>query len=474
MTFSAVEFIQTRRLSTREHTDDELAWFISSFTNGTIPDYQVSAWLMAVCLNGLSERETATLTRCMTESGVRIQWRENPSTDEDPDIAPLVDKHSSGGIGDKISIVLAPLVASFGVAVPMMAGRGLGHTGGTIDKLESIPGFSTNLSVEDVTRIVRTTGCVITTTGPTLCPADQKMYALRDVTATVSSIPLQTASILCKKIAENPDSLVLDVKYGVGAFQATCHDAEQLAKSMVATGEANGLNPTTAFLTRMDHPIGRAVGNWLEVQECMDLLKGWNNDDDDDNELRLCQDLITLVIYQAGQMLHQSGRFPDRTFEQLVQDARQALQTGQAMPKFEEMVTAQGGDLPATKAFSNIQPKAHVRASQDGYLSNIHALRVGQVAVQLGAGRRVAGEPVDPFAGIWFHAQTGDWVTAGTVLADVYCNNNDDDGVVDACVQRLEECFAYAQDPVVVPSILTHRVTTAGTEELFVETNMVA
>lgn len=471
MTFSPVEFIRTRRLCLREHTDEELAWWISSYTSGQLPDYQMSAWLMAVCLNGLSTRETATLTRCMMESGVQVQWRNATAADNDqessaPSSPPqphLVDKHSSGGIGDKVSIVLAPLVATFGLQVPMMAGRGLGHTGGTIDKLESIPGFRTDFSVNDFQRIVREIGCIISTTGPTLCPADKKIYALRDVSDTVSSIPLQTASIMCKKIAENPDSLVLDVKYGGGSFQATLKEAEMLAHSMVATGENNGLNPTTAFLTRMDEPIGYAVGNWFEVKECIDLLKGWEKEED----VRLSQDLISLVTCQAGQMLYQSGAFGGKSFQALVKESRETLQNGKALDKFIQMVQAQGGDTKYVTQPVEIKAKVQkmLTAQQDGYLAHIPALTVGQVSVELGAGRRVAGETVDPFAGIWFHAKAGDRVSKRSVIAIVYTNR--DEKVLDKCLERLADCLEYSQEADVKPErIVTHRVTKDGIEEV--------
>ena len=454
--FNAVQFIRTRRVALREHTDEEIAWWIDSYTKKQIPDYQMSAWLMAVCLRGLSARETATLTRCMVQSGVQIQWNE-------PDTY-LVDKHSSGGIGDKVSIILTPLVATFdGIAVPMMAGRGLGHTGGTIDKLESIPGFRTDLTVAEFQQTVRSVGCVISTSGPTLCPADRLMYALRDVTDTVTSLPLQTASIMCKKIAEHPDSLVLDVKYGRGAFQADAAAAEKLAASMVATGEANGLCPTTAFLTRMNHPIGRAVGNWLEVKECVQIMRSGGNDSE------LSRDLIALVTCQAGQMLLQSGRFPGQSLEDLVQAARERLDSGAVLDKFVEMVTAQGGDAsvviqPDSYPFSATHHGAVV-ATQSGFIADIDALAVGAVAVELGAGRRVAGEDVDPCAGIWFHVQVGDSVEAGTtMLADVYTNRDSD--VLAGCIQRLQEAIKYTKEAVQVPPIITHRVTKDGTEQV--------
>jgi pyrimidine-nucleoside phosphorylase len=319
----AVSMIHTKRWNQRPHTEEELGWWIEAYTRGDIPDYQMSAWLMAVCWRGMTAEETACLTKYMVQSGAVLKWD-----------FPTVDKHSTGGVGDKISLVLAPLVAACGnVKVPMMAGRGLDHTGGTLDKLESIPGYQTQLSVERFREIVESVGCSIVSASKEMVLADRKLYALRDVTGTVSSIPLQTASIVSKKIAEGPDSLVLDVKYGKAAFQQTAEEARELAQRMISTAQANGVCPTEAFLTRMDHPIGYAVGNWLEVKECIDLLKTGQGADD----------LKQLVVVEAAQMLQQA--FPDRTFEELVDTVLKTLMEGKAYVKFREMVEAHGGDI---------------------------------------------------------------------------------------------------------------------------------
>lgn len=466
MLFNPVEFLRTRRFQLREHTDEEIEWFLQAYYGkGEIPDYQMSAWLMAVCCHGLSPRETATLTRCMVQSGEQLQWTNN-------DYYYRVDKHSTGGVGDKVSIVLAPLVASLGVQVPMMAGRGLGHTGGTIDKLESIEGFRTDWSVDDFQRICQQVGCIISTTGSTLCPADAKLYALRDVTGTVWSIPLITGSIMSKKIAERPHSLVLDIKYGVGAFSPSRDEAQQLADSLIATGEANGLCPTTGFLTRMDHPIGWATGNWLEVQECIELLKGWDDDDDDDNQkLRLSQTLIQLIVHQAGEMLRHKD--PSQSFESCVQMAYAQLKSGQALSKFVEMVQAQGGDVAAIhdcdtymsqKAPSDTVCHA-LTATQSGFVHDINALEVGLVAVELGAGRKKAGTAVDPWAGMRFHVQVGDQVNAGDVLVEVYHASHVQQA--EACYERLYQSFTILSEAAVAPPpILTHKVTKTGTVEM--------
>lgn len=409
---------------------------------------------MATCFQPLSPASTAVLTRAMVQSGETLPWGNRTDNDH----RRRVDKHSTGGVGDKVSIVLIPLVASFdAVQVPMMAGRGLGHTGGTIDKLESIPHFqATNFGVKDIVSMVHNVGCIITTTGPTLCPADQKLYALRDVTGTVRSIPLQTASIMCKKIAEGPHSLVLDVKYGQGAFQETWQEAQELAMSMVQVGEANGLTPTVALLTNMDHPLGRAVGNWLEVYECLQILKG---------DFSKSEQLVELIVYLAAQMLHQSGAFHTETLEDLVVMALDALKDGRALQKFREMVIMQGGDVDTIDNPDTYPKAAHTQqllADKDGVIGNIDALVVGQVSVLLGSGRSKAGDPVDPTAGIWLHCHVGDSVQQGSVLADVYTNRSHI--VLEKALQQLS--LAIPIDPVgtkvVIPPIISHKVTIEG------------
>lgn len=459
MIFNPVEFLRIRRFNLREHTDEEIQEFLRSYLKNDIPDYQMSAWLMAVCCQGLSARETATLTRCMVQSGEQLIWMDKT--------AYRVDKHSTGGVGDKISIVLAPLVASFGIQVPMMAGRGLGHTGGTIDKLESIPGFRTDFSVADFQRICQETGCIINTTGPTLCPADARLYALRDVTGTVWSIPLITGSIMSKKIAERPDSLVLDVKYGVGAFSPSREAAQELAESLVATGEANGLTPSTAFLTRMEHPIGWAVGNWLEVHECIQLLKGWQ----DDKDVLRSRDLVDLIVHQAGQMLQH--RDPKQSLEDCVKKAYAQLKSGGAYAKWLEMVKAQGGDVEIAgencdafmETHATDTTKYELKARGSGYVADINAMTIGLVGVDLGAGRKQAGSSVDPWAGMSFLVRVGDCVEEGDVLAIIYHDKNLEGA--NECYERIYEAMQISPDPVPpVPPIISHMVTKDGCKEI--------
>ena len=345
--FTAVDMISVKRWNRRPHSEEELRWWIETYCAGDIPEYQMAAWLMAVCWRGMNSTETSLLTKYMVQSGRVLEW---------PSDMMLVDKHSSGGVGDKVSLILAPLVVAASnatVKVPMMAGRGLDHTGGTLDKLESIPGYQVNLSIDKFQSIVETVGCSIVSASREMVVADRKLYALRDVTSTVSCIPLQTASIICKKIAEHPNSLVLDCKYGRAAFQDNVEDAAALAKSLMSVSEENGVSPTTAFLTRMDHPIGTSIGNWLEVKECVDILKTGQGS----------MDLVQLVVVQAAQMLLQGGVSSD--FDKCVELVYTTLQEGKAYPVFRDMVQAHGGD---TKVLDDPEsyPKAKYEVSTSG------------------------------------------------------------------------------------------------------------
>jgi pyrimidine-nucleoside phosphorylase len=445
--------LQTKRNNLRPHTTEELQWWISEYAAGRIPEYQMAAWLMAVCWRGMAKDETATLTRCMVESGATLDWK---------NVMPLnlVDKHSTGGVGDKISLILAPLVACLGVSVPMMAGRGLGHTGGTIDKLESIPGYQTGLSIPDFQRIVKEVGCSIVSASSEMCLADRKLYALRDVTATVSSVPLQTASILCKKIAEHPRSLVLDVKYGNASFQSSVDDAIELAHSMITTSEANGLQPTTCLLTHMDSFIGTSVGNWLEVVECIELLKGSSGS----------PDLVSLVVVEAAQMLQQSEKYAGQSLDSLIQLCLDTLRSGKAYPKFEAMVKAHGGDVSVCQDPSSYpltaKWTAKVAATQSGYIAELDGMLVGNLGVHLGAGRQLADEPVDAMAGFVFVRKEGSPVQEGDVIALVSTNLSQE--ALDRACETLHKSIVYSETPVQIPFAISHRVTKDGVEDFAV------
>jgi pyrimidine-nucleoside phosphorylase len=448
-TMDPVSMILTKRSNDRPHTEEELEWWIQQYTNGDIPDYQMSAWLMAVCWRGMDTRETAALTRCMVESGDQLEWGKGDNA-----ALLLADKHSTGGVGDKVSLILAPLAACLGAHVPMIAGRGLGHTGGTIDKLESIPGYLTCLTMTEFQEVVQAVGAAIVSPSETLCPADRKLYALRDVTATVSCIPLQAASIMSKKIAEHPHNLVLDVKYGRAAFQESAQQAEVLACSMIAAGQANGVQ-TCAFLTRMDHPIGSAVGNWLEVYECIHIMKtgkGRSN-------------LVTLAVVQTAQLVQ--PLYPDLSWEDLVHKTCETLQSGQVYSKFREMVVAQGGDASyLDQCPPNEATYMHdILAPGVGFLADINALIAGQVCVRLGAGRTNADDLVDPVAGIWFHAEVGDLVVSGSKIATIYTNISST--VLKQAAEMLEKAFQYSDNAMDTPPIISHRVTGDGKMEVF-------
>jgi pyrimidine-nucleoside phosphorylase len=370
------------------------------------PDYQVSALLMAIVLRGMTPDETATLTLAMIHSGEKLDLSDLPG--------PKIDKHSTGGVGDKTSLILAPLAAACGVVVPMMPGRGLGHTGGTLDKLESIPGFRFNLSLDEFRAALRKVGCAMIGQTAELAPADRVLYALRDVTATVESIPLISASIMSKKIAEGIDGLVLDVKCGRGAFMTTRDDARALADSLVAIGRANGVR-TEAILTAMDRPLGRAIGNSLEVIEAIWTLEGNGP-----------KDLETLSVHLAARMVHLGGLAANLT--EAEGNVREALASGRGLEKFREIIVEQGGDPRAIDDHHLFPTAPHcykIYAPRGGYVSDIDALSIGQAVMRLGAGRSRTDEQIDLSAGALLLAQVGEKVHAGELLAELYYSDPD-------------------------------------------------
>ena len=372
----------------------QIDYFVSSVTSGSLPDYQASALLMAILLRGMTPAETAQLTDAMVRSGVRVDYPDVPGTP--------VDKHSTGGVGDKTSLILAPLAAACGAVVPMMSGRGLGHTGGTLDKLESIPGFRTSLSLDEMRAAVRKVGCALVGQTEEIAPADRKLYALRDVTATVESIPLISASIMSKKIAEGIGGLILDVKTGTGAFMKTVEDSRRLAESLVAIGNASGMR-TEAIITRMDAPLGRAVGNANEVIESIETLKG-----------RGAQELEQLSVLLAVRMLVLGGVARDEPEAET--RVRDALRSGAGVEKFREIISNQGGDPGVVDDYGRLPlaPDHHaMKASRSGYVAALHAERIGRAAVALGAGRAALGDVVDPGVGIEVLAPVGSEVRAG-------------------------------------------------------------
>ena len=387
----AVSIISAKR-DGRVLDDEQIEWVIAEFTRGSVAPEQMSALAMAILLRGLSRRELSTWTNAMIASGTRMDFSALP--------LPTVDKHSTGGVGDKITLPLAPLVAACGAAVPQLSGRGLGHTGGTLDKLESIPGWRADLSGDEMHKILAdpAVGAVVCAAGADLAPADKKLYALRDVTGTVESIPLIASSIMSKKIAEGTGALVLDVKVGAGAFMKNVDDARELATAMVELGTDAGVR-TLAVLTAMDTPLGLTAGNALEVQESVEVLAGGGP-----------ADIVELTITLARTMLAAAG------IEGI--DPADKLADGSAMDRWRTMIAAQGGDPDA--ALPVARESQEFTATQDGVVTGLDAMGVGLAAWRLGAGRERQGEPVQSAAGVRLHAKPGDRVRAGDRLATLY------------------------------------------------------
>lgn len=401
-TFRAIDVIREKR-DGKELTKGEIVGLVNAYTRGEIPDYQVSAWLMAVVLRGMSRPETAALTDAMLRSGEVLDLSSLP--------AKKVDKHSTGGVGDKTSLVLAPLVAAAGVAVPMISGRGLGHTGGTLDKLESIPGFNVNLAVADFRRVLETCGCAMIGQTAEIAPADRKLYALRDVTGTVESPYLICASIMSKKLAEGIDGLVLDVKTGSGAFMKNDEDAALLAQLMVETGERMG-KQVVALITDMDQPLGNMIGNALEVIEVVEILRGGGP-----------QDLRELCLELAAWMLLLGG--VAKTIGEGKQQSAKLISSGAALGRFLRMVELQGGDpssLDNPEKLPQAQHTMDVRSAKDGFLGSMQCEQIGTACVILGGGRERKEDSVDPAVGIVLHKKVGDRVAAGEPLATIHYN----------------------------------------------------
>jgi thymidine phosphorylase len=387
--YSAVELIVAKR-EKQELSTDQINWLVNNYTAGTVADEQMSAMAMAILLNGMNRREIKDLTLAMIATGERLDFSDITM--------PTADKHSTGGVGDKITLMLAPLVAVFGVAVPQLSGRGLGHTGGTLDKLEAIPGWQASLTNQQMHDQLGSIGAVICAAGAGLAPADKKLYALRDVTGTVEAIPLIASSIMSKKIAEGTSALVLDVKVGSGAFMKNLDRAKELAQVLTQLGADAGVK-TSALLTDMSTPLGKKIGNSLEVEEAVEVLAGGGS-----------QDLIDITVALATEMLRLAGKSDV--------DVAAALNDGRAMDKWNEMIKAQHGDPHAT--LPKAQHEHIITADSSGYLNELDALAVGTASWRLGAGRARKEDPVQFGAGIVLHAKRGDKVTAGEPLMTLY------------------------------------------------------
>jgi pyrimidine-nucleoside phosphorylase len=422
-------------------SDEEWRHLLNGYGAGKIPDYQMAALLMAVSFRGLSPEELTVVTETMLQSGERLDFG-------DWNI-PRVGKHSTGGVGDKTSLILAPLVACCGVAVPMISGRGLGHSGGTLDKLESIPGFRTDLTLVEAERQVRKLGCAMLGQSEKIAPIDRRLYALRDVTATVESIPLIAASIMSKKLAEGLDGLVLDVKTGSGAFLPATEDALALARTMIELGQAHGC-ATSALLTAMDRPLGRACGNALEVEETLLVMQGEGPDD-----------LVEVTLALGTEMLSAAGVTSDPS------EARarltDALASGAALDRFAAVIEAQGGNAAIVEDPGAL-PQAEVvevfEVPVSGYVTAIEPRRIGQAVVEMGGGRIRLDDVVDPSVGFVISANPGDQVAAGEAVASVFAR--DEEGAR-LGLAALEAAITIGEQPV-VPPLVSHRVTATGVE----------
>lgn len=419
------------------HTLDEIREIVRAYCAGGIPDYQMSAWLMAVYFQGLQPEETQSLTLAMRDSGTVLKWPD--------DKRPLVDKHSTGGVGDKVSLVLAPLLASLGFRVPMISGRGLGITGGTLDKLESIPGFQTQLEPEQIVDQVQEIGLAIVGQTDTMVPADKRIYALRDVTGTVPSIPLITASILSKKLAEGISALVMDVKFGAAAFMKTPGQAANLAREIVELAKRCDVN-TTAFLTNMDVPTGMAAGNWLEVKESVRCLDCYGPDD-----------LQELSVDLAANLLVETGRSDSLTKAR--QKALEKLVSGESRKAFNQMVEAQGGDLAAMEEKLAMDSTASVVMDLDtpdeGFITHADARIIGEVVRDLGGGRVTKDSVIDHSVGLDEIAKPGEPFGRNSTLARVHAG---DRASAEAALDRLKHAFEFNPDPTEVPPLIHDRI----------------
>jgi pyrimidine-nucleoside phosphorylase len=429
---SAIDIIRQKRDGVAL-SDDAVRFFIERYTAGEIPDYQTAAWLMAVYLRGMDERETSALTRALADSGEQLDFSFLGRT--------VVDKHSTGGVGDKTTLVLLPLLAAAGVTLAKMSGRGLGHTGGTIDKLSCIPGFRTELARDEFVRQVVETGLAITGQSTEMVPADGKLYALRDVTATVDSIPLIAASVMSKKIAAGAKALLLDVKVGSGAFMRSLPDAAALASLMVSIGKSLGRR-TVALVTAMEQPLGQAVGNHLEVIEALQTLRGGG-----------AKDLRDLCLHLGAEMLLLADK--ERDFAAARQRLTSLLAEGTALQAMRRFIAGQGGDARVVDEPDRLgvpRAKAELRANSDGYLTRLDARTAGDAAMALGAGRKKKGDAVDLLAGIRLYKKCGDAVRRGELLAELFSSVPE---TIAPAAALLESAYSYgAGAPQAQPLVL--------------------
>lgn len=442
-TFNMVSLIRKKR-DQQELTTEEIQYIINGYTRDEIPDYQVSALLMAIFLNGLNDRESADLTSAMLHSGIVVDLSKVPGI--------KVDKHSTGGVGDKLSLILAPIVAACGIPVPMISGRGLGHSGGTLDKLESITGFNVNLDLKQYAEVLEKHNMVLIGQTEDIAPADKRMYALRDVTSTVECIPLIAGSIMSKKLAEGIDALVLDVKCGSGAFMKTEGNALELAQKLVSIGESFG-KQTIGYVTNMDQPLGLTVGNWLEVRESAEALQGKGP-----------EDVMEVTLMLSGTMIYLGGKAS--SVEEGIEMSKKSIADGSAFQKFIDIVDEQGGNSDFLRNTDTYPKSAHiieVEATQSGFVSNMDSYEIGMTAVELGAGRIRKEDTIDPTAGIEFTCKVGDRVEKGVTIARIHTNKKE---IIDSSVKRLQAAFTISDTKPEIAPMITHRVDRSGVARL--------
>ena len=438
-----VDLIHQKR-GGEELAPEEIAFLVNGYTSGEIPDYQMSAFLMAVFFSGMTDREVSALTETMLNSGAVLDLSDIPGV--------KVDKHSTGGVGDKTSLILAPLIASLGVAVPMMSGRGLGHTGGTLDKLESIPGFRTSLSLEETERQVETIGCAMIGQTKEIVPADRKLYALRDATATVEAIPLIASSIMSKKISESLTGLVLDIKRGPGSFITDFDQEIELANAMIELGAAHDC-PVVALLTAMDRPLGFACGNALEVVESIEVLKGEGP-----------TDLVEVTLALGAEMLVLAD--VAKSSKDACAMMIDAMTTGRALAKFKEIVRAQGGDpavIESPERLPQAPHKAYFLAPTSGVIQRVDPREIGYGVIALGGGRRNMEETIDPSVGFVITAKPATRITKGDALATIHARTEEDLRLGESILEKAIVIGEGVQRPL---PLVSHRITLDGLEEI--------
>ncbi|MBI4429827.1 MAG: thymidine phosphorylase [Ignavibacteriales bacterium] len=439
-----VELIRKKR-DGQTLTEAEYRFLLSAYVDGHLPEYQMSAFLMACYFRGMSNEETLAFTKLMLYSGEVLDLSDIPGV--------KVDKHSTGGVGDKVSLLLAPIVAACGVPVPMISGRGLGHTGGTLDKLESIPGFRTDFSIDKYTKLIKEIGLVMIGQTEEIAPADKRMYALRDVTATVECIPLIAGSIMSKKLAGGADALVLDVKSGRGAFMQSDQKAIELARTLVDIGSGFG-KQMLGFITDMSQPLGSAIGNWLEVVESVECLKGNRGTDDES------KDLMEVTLLLSGAMVFLGKKAS--SVQEGIERSKEALATKKGYQKFLDLVKTQGGDVSSVdnlEKYPISEFSADVKSSDRGFVSSIDPLEMGLTSITLGAGRQKIDDIIDPKAGIVLKKKVGDPVAAGDTLAVLY---TDSEEVISPARDRIGRSFKIVPDRPTLPPLIKYIVEEEG------------